>query len=144
MVFPHPATCPLCDQADEDIQHILVSCVFARQVLFILLQGVGLGGLTPRLDTACFSSWLVWCYQTSPEGVLESGKVFTLLALSSHGNYGSTDVTVFGGTAPSVNLVVRNIANKGSFWCMAGGKGHANLLSWVLAEFLALAGLVIL
>ena len=26
--LPHPAACPLCDQADETIQHILVSCVF--------------------------------------------------------------------------------------------------------------------
>ena len=67
-------------------------------------------------------------------GQANSKKALIHSSRSSHGNYGSTDVTVFGGTAPSVNLVVRNIANKGSFWCMAGGKGHANLLSWVLAQ----------
>jgi len=29
--LPHPKWCPLCDQEDENIQHILISCVFARQ-----------------------------------------------------------------------------------------------------------------
>jgi hypothetical protein len=28
----HPDKCPLCDQEDETVQHILVSCVFARIV----------------------------------------------------------------------------------------------------------------
>jgi len=29
---PHPASCPLYDQASENIQHILVSCMVAREV----------------------------------------------------------------------------------------------------------------
>jgi len=28
--LPHPAQCPLCDQEEETINHLLVSCVFAR------------------------------------------------------------------------------------------------------------------
>jgi hypothetical protein len=30
--LPHPNACPLCDQSDETIQHILISCVFACEV----------------------------------------------------------------------------------------------------------------
>lgn len=30
--LPHQAACPLCDQDVETINHILVSCVFAREV----------------------------------------------------------------------------------------------------------------
>ena len=30
--LPHPPACPLCDQAEENIQRILISCVFARQI----------------------------------------------------------------------------------------------------------------
>jgi len=36
--LPHPPACPLCDQAGESIQHLLISCIFARQVWFIILQ----------------------------------------------------------------------------------------------------------
>jgi hypothetical protein len=28
--LPHPDKCPLCDQEDENIDHLLVSCVFSR------------------------------------------------------------------------------------------------------------------
>jgi hypothetical protein len=34
----HPAACPLCDQENETVQHLLVSCVFACQVWYIILQ----------------------------------------------------------------------------------------------------------
>jgi hypothetical protein len=27
----HPEKCPMCDQEDEIIDHLLVACVFARQ-----------------------------------------------------------------------------------------------------------------
>lgn len=29
----HPATCPLCDQAEETIQHLLIDCVFSLRVV---------------------------------------------------------------------------------------------------------------
>jgi hypothetical protein len=32
--LPHPECCPLCDQADESIDHLLVTCVFSRQFWF--------------------------------------------------------------------------------------------------------------
>ena len=30
--LPHPSACPFCDQAQETIDHLLLGCVFARQV----------------------------------------------------------------------------------------------------------------
>jgi hypothetical protein len=48
--LPYPAACPLCDQVEETIQHILVSCVFARQVWTLILNELGLLAVTPSLD----------------------------------------------------------------------------------------------
>ena len=48
--------CPLCDQAGESIQHLLISCAFARQVWFIILQRLGLRPISP-VSTSKFSSW---------------------------------------------------------------------------------------
>jgi hypothetical protein len=39
--------CPLCDQAEENIQHILIYCVFDRQAWALILQR--LGGFNPPL-----------------------------------------------------------------------------------------------
>jgi len=55
--LPHPATCPLCDQTQETIDHLLVSCVFARQMWFTLLQKFGLQVLAPGLDDEFFEDW---------------------------------------------------------------------------------------
>lgn len=43
--LPHLAACPLCDQEAELIQHLLVSCVFGKQVWFLILHGLGLSVL---------------------------------------------------------------------------------------------------
>uniref|UniRef100_A0A0A8Z0V1 Reverse transcriptase zinc-binding domain-containing protein n=1 Tax=Arundo donax TaxID=35708 RepID=A0A0A8Z0V1_ARUDO len=56
--LPHPMVCPLCDQAEESINHLLISCVFAKQFWFCLLQKLGLQHLAPQSVTT-FSSW--WC-----------------------------------------------------------------------------------
>jgi len=42
---PHPAACPLCDQEEESIQHLLLSSVFAQQVWFIIFWWLGLAAM---------------------------------------------------------------------------------------------------
>jgi hypothetical protein len=44
----HPERCPLCGQHDETINHLLVSCVFTRQVWAGLFREVGLQELVPQ------------------------------------------------------------------------------------------------
>jgi hypothetical protein len=44
----HPIHCMLCEQEEETIQHILVSCVFSREVWFRVLSLVGLQRCTPE------------------------------------------------------------------------------------------------
>ena len=46
--LPHPAQCPLYDQEEETINHLLVSCVFAQQFWFYLLQHFGIQQLCPH------------------------------------------------------------------------------------------------
>jgi hypothetical protein len=44
----HPIRCPLCDQEEEAIQHLLTSCDVARQVWFNLLVPLNLAALVPQ------------------------------------------------------------------------------------------------
>ena len=49
--------CPLCDQEDENVQHLLTACVLSRQVWYSVLSLVGLQQHTPGLDALSFIEW---------------------------------------------------------------------------------------
>jgi hypothetical protein len=55
--LPHPDRCLLCDQEEENIHHLLIGCVFARQFWFEQLQIVGLATLAPQPDDPSFDAW---------------------------------------------------------------------------------------
>lgn len=46
------------DQEPETISHLLLGCVFARDVWFRMLQPLGLDGLMPNADEDLVSWWL--------------------------------------------------------------------------------------
>jgi hypothetical protein len=47
----------LCDQEDKTINHLLVGCVFARQVWSLVLQQLGLLQLAPQPSVTRFLGW---------------------------------------------------------------------------------------
>jgi hypothetical protein len=55
--LPHPIRCPLCDQQQETIDHLLVNCVFAREFWFHVLNKVNLQSLSPQLHNRGFMAW---------------------------------------------------------------------------------------
>lgn len=73
---PHPEACPLCDQCDETIDHLLLGCVLAREIWFHVLRWAGLerlaetGGKIVGADTRkgtnslmIFTAWFLWKYR---------------------------------------------------------------------------------
>lgn len=55
--LPHPEKCLLCDQEEETVQHLLASCVVARQVWFNLLHPLNLGTYVPKQRERSFADW---------------------------------------------------------------------------------------
>jgi hypothetical protein len=55
--LPHPPKCPLCDQEEEDIQHLLTTCVFYRDFWFWVLAPLGLQDRVPSRDELSFADW---------------------------------------------------------------------------------------
>jgi hypothetical protein len=54
----HPTTCPHYDQDEENINHLLLSCVFAREFWFSLMQRVGLLSAAPMSSNgSCLDRW---------------------------------------------------------------------------------------
>jgi hypothetical protein len=53
----HPDKCPLCDQEEETIDHLLISCAFSRQLWFSFLGRVNLQGVSPQPREVSFFDW---------------------------------------------------------------------------------------
>jgi hypothetical protein len=53
----HPEVCPLCDQEPKNIQHLLCTCIFARQFWYYILSSLGLANLSPASNESAFADW---------------------------------------------------------------------------------------
>jgi hypothetical protein len=53
----HPEKCPVCDQEDETIDHLLVTCSLSREFWYLLLRKFGLHSLAPQLDVGSYLGW---------------------------------------------------------------------------------------
>lgn len=93
--LPHPERCPHCDQAEESINHLLLSCVFAGDFWFRLFHRVGLQILAPRIGEELFDDW--WEKIILPVGALEDNciKASTPLWFLGLGPFGITTIDVF-------------------------------------------------
>jgi len=94
--------CLLCDQADEIIQHILVSCVFSRQVWTMILQRLDLLPLTFCLS---FLQLVVQCYKRSSQGFEEGFETFnSLIILVAWEIWKQRNSCVFEEARPNVQV----------------------------------------
>jgi hypothetical protein len=59
------ATCGLCSQLDESINHLLLGCSYSREVWACLLAGPGLHRLCPSGDN-CLADWWASCRKKVP------------------------------------------------------------------------------
>ncbi|KQK05168.1 hypothetical protein BRADI_2g18451v3 [Brachypodium distachyon] len=53
----HPDRCPLCDQLPENSGHLFLSCVFARQLWFVILSGWNKLEWIPTPDSVLVNWW---------------------------------------------------------------------------------------
>jgi hypothetical protein len=55
--LPNNGVCPLCERHDEDINHLLLQCLYARSVWFRVLRPLDLHRLTPRATDTLAEWW---------------------------------------------------------------------------------------
>ncbi|WVZ79231.1 hypothetical protein U9M48_026835 [Paspalum notatum var. saurae] len=121
----HPERCPLCDQEDETVQHLLTSCVFARSVWFAVLEKVGLQQATPGLSDTIFADWWHQAAQHTPR-LFRKG-FNSLVILVAWCIWKHRNGCVFEGASPNVDSVLRAVVEEANLWCMAGAKGLRSL-----------------
>jgi hypothetical protein len=118
--LPHPDKCPLCDQDDETIQHLLTSCVIARQVWFTLFSPLDLTEAVPSQNDTSFSEW----WRIAMKKVKKEHKkgVNSLIILGAWTIWKHRNACVFDGVSPSINLIISELKDEYSLWCLAGAK----------------------
>jgi hypothetical protein len=111
----------LCDQEEENIQHLLVGCVFARDFWFHLLHFVGLAAVAPQPTDSSFSVW--WekvekqvCDELRPG--LNSLIILGCWTIWKHRND-----CIFNGASPRVATALALAKDEAQMWSSAGAKG---------------------
>ncbi|CAN6281013.1 unnamed protein product [Urochloa humidicola] len=123
----HPVRCPLCDQEQETIDHLLVTCVFARQTWFVVLKSFGLQALAPGPDDASFDDW--WDGAASRvTGPVQKG-FNSIVILVSWELWKYRNRCVFDGIQPSLMNILSVIRDAVHSWDIAGARGVAYLLA---------------
>lgn len=123
--LPHPKLYPLCDQEDEMVQHILTTCVFAREFWFNILQPLNLSNLVPNRRTSSFAKWWrkSWrkCLKQQKKG-FNSLVILGAWILWKHGN-----ACVLDGSVPNVQGALQSSRDEAHLWQMDGAKGLSAL-----------------
>jgi hypothetical protein len=101
----HPERCPLCDQQDKTINHLLAPSVFVRQVWAGLLQPAGLMELTPQPHDEVFEDW--WRIASMRVlGQLKKG-FNSLVVLGAWVIWKNRNSCMFNDVSPSVPAVLQ-------------------------------------
>ncbi|GJN17837.1 hypothetical protein PR202_gb04939 [Eleusine coracana subsp. coracana] len=127
----HPEKCPLWDQKEETMQHLLTSFVVARQVWFALLNMLQLGTAVPQHNERNFADWWRRTIKSPP---MEQRKgLNSLIILAAWEIWKHRNDCVFEGTSPSVNTILDAIRDEHGLWCGAGARKLMDLnltLTW--------------
>ena len=114
--LPHQDACPLCDQEDETIDHVLLTCVFARSAWAAVCEALGMLDWTPTAHDS-LAIWLAEKHGTNGWHKKDLHTVFllTLWELWKHRN-----AIVFDGASPSLGVLLGRVRSEGRMWSIAG------------------------
>lgn len=104
---PHPNLCFLCDK-EENSNHLLVKCVFARQFWFILLQRLGLANLAPQPTEVSFDDW--WIYALNSVSTTHKQGLNSLSILGAWAIWKHRNECVVNGKVPKLSATVSKVS----------------------------------
>ena len=113
--LPHQDSCPLCNQHEETIQHLLVGCVFAKQVWHWMGTITGRPDFEPH-DGEGLSDWCLRQDRCSTHRKSTRAKcMLGMWIIWKHRN----DI-VFNSVVPSLFATLLRIREEGVLWVRAG------------------------
>ena len=103
--LPHQAACPFCDQEDESVDHLLLSCSFTRTVWFQVMRAWGKEEWAPRADDRV----VLWAADLPLDPSIRKD-AYTLVGLVLWETCKHRNAVVFDGETPSTRVLLSEIA----------------------------------
>ena len=119
----HHQKCLLCDQEEETINHLLVSCVFSRQFWFELLHKFELQTLAPQRVEPSFEVW--WCRSNEIVADQDRQGLSSLIILGAWSLCNHRNRCVFDRASPTLQGILASVHEEAKLWGLAGVKGHS-------------------
>ena len=117
--LPHPPRCPLCDQAPESIQHLMLECPFSKQVWHEILSWLRLTCSVPSTEGS-LSEWWNSARRNTPQPMQKGLATATLLIPWM--TWKHRNDCVFNGATPSTNALTARIKDEAKLWATAGAR----------------------
>jgi hypothetical protein len=112
--------CPLCDQGEETIDHLLISCAFLRQFWFSFLGRVNLQEVSPQPGDASFFDW--WARSNAIiTGAARKG-LSSVIILGAWVLWKHRNRCVFDAAPPSLTTALAQAGEEKLMWEMARAK----------------------
>ena len=109
--LPHPAACPFCDQVEEDISHLLIGCVLAREVWSSFLTRWGKAEWIPEPGDRLVE----WLSSKAARGK-EAKDLCTAVILVCWCLWRHRNDVVFQGHTPSVEVAIQMVEAEADLW----------------------------
>jgi hypothetical protein len=123
--LPHPDKCPMCDQDDETIDHLLVACVFARQFWYHMLRQIGLHYFAPQPTDSIFDIW--WERVAAATSGLTKKGLNSLTILGAWTIWNHRNQCVFDGANPCMAEALILASEERRLWMMVRARGLSYL-----------------
>ena len=109
-----------------------MSCVFARQLWFNLLQKFGLQELAPNLEDEKFDDWWATASGRVTGQVLNG--LNSIIILGAWNLWNHRNRYVFNGASPSITSIIATTLEDLHLWSMAGARAVSYLLALVPSD----------
>ena len=119
--FSSPGPVLLCDQEEENIQHLLIGCVFARQFWYDILHSIGLSALAPQPVDSSFDAWWDKAVLTVSGDARKGSN--SLIILGAWTIWKHRNDCVFNGATPILSTALNHAREEALLWSIAGAKG---------------------
>lgn len=99
------------------MQHILLQCVFAREVWFHTLSLIGLQCLTPGTAESSFQDW--WHRSGTKIQKAQKKGFNSVVILVAWWLWKHRNSCVFDGATPDISKITQDIRDDAKMWCLA-------------------------
>jgi hypothetical protein len=123
--LPHPPRCPLCDQAEETMEHLLVGCPFSRTVWHEVLSWVRSTARPPRRGDD-FVGWWQGATRSTPRALRKGTS--SLIMLTAWWIWKLRNAVVFDAATPDTANLSDTIRDEARSWASAGAIGIRALI----------------